>query len=612
MAGYCLFKLKHDIRVESKIWIAKEEIEKIIKTEVEPVPSLAALIKRQPFSLLEDYVIHRITRLPYLGRVQGFMAYGMVNEDGLKALADKLTYIREFYYITTERDLISSFLKGDASDCSGLKDVGPATQIFIQNEPFLATLIMIPTQTLLELGSETLKLPYVTFTKHEENLRHRIVLMEKGVERGIDEMFYHILKEHSRQPWLGLYKQHIGDYVDWAFSDFRTWGLHFIHHHEGKADPWLARSVVNLLDIPPGGTLLDPFCGSGTFLADAPLLGINVVGVDINPLSCLIARVKCNAAFLPIHELREAVVALGNTALRLFSNRTLSFEKLFSDVKHYIDSLSAGDLIKDFLYVILSRQTKDSQKRNVKNIWLTFMDDMIHFYLLTYCYQKILERMNVNPTPNVRIILGDSRNIDTYVSHVDGIATSPPYFDAIDYVKSSKISIELLGLKPEPETVDRLTIGSKAASFINQAELHSLPISSQILVKQFLTHGRLKKAEIVLNYLCSMRDCLRGFYKILREGGRCIFVVGRYHHWTFGEQNYEVDGAQVLIDLGEQAGFALEAELTHNISKIEAGDRIKEESIIVWKKGLEKSARDPNRSERIFREYTKRSISSLL
>jgi tRNA G10 N-methylase Trm11 len=47
--------------------------------------------------------------------------------------------------------------------------------------------------------------------------------------------------------------------------------------------PRLARTLVNLAGLSPGQTLLDPFCGSGTILAEALLHSLNCLGVDNNP-----------------------------------------------------------------------------------------------------------------------------------------------------------------------------------------------------------------------------------------------------------------------------------------------------------------------------------------
>lgn len=54
----------------------------------------------------------------------------------------------------------------------------------------------------------------------------------------------------------------------------------------GMLPPKLARMLVNLTAAPRNATLLDPFCGSGTVLAEALLLGYSkVLGADIDPLA---------------------------------------------------------------------------------------------------------------------------------------------------------------------------------------------------------------------------------------------------------------------------------------------------------------------------------------
>ena len=45
--------------------------------------------------------------------------------------------------------------------------------------------------------------------------------------------------------------------------------------------PRLARALVNLARVPDGGTLLDPFCGTGGILLEAGLVGVQAIGGDI-------------------------------------------------------------------------------------------------------------------------------------------------------------------------------------------------------------------------------------------------------------------------------------------------------------------------------------------
>jgi tRNA G10 N-methylase Trm11 len=566
-----LFKLKHDIRVESKVEIARKELEALIGSEVEEVATIAALFKKAPFSLLNDEIIHRMSRLTYLGKVQGFLAE-IYSLKELISIIKRSTYFREIYCLEFDEDGELHKNYGKVARAGELLDVNPYMQVYKQDhkgDGDLLILIAIPIQTLMEYSEEVLKLPYVTFTKHIENIDERLTAMEKGVEKGLGELLEHLKRGHRRPPWLGLYKEHIGDYVDWAFSDFRSWGLHFIHKHEGKADPWLARSALNIA-LPEGrGLVLDPFCGSGTFIADAPFMGINTIGVDVNPLSALIARVKCNLHRLDLDEVREAIITLARL-------ETSKMSEVPSAIRAVIDEISHG-LTRDFLYVMLSRQVG---RRG--DFYTGFIEDSIYFYLQAYASKKLMEILGVEARGECNVICGDVLELE--LPQVDAIVTSPPYFDAIDYVTPVSQHLKILGLVDDPKVIDVRTIGSKRRRALDPREFEALPTSAKEVVRILLHKGRVEKASAVLQYLLDMRRALEKFYKILRPNGRAVFVVGRYHHWRIGSADIEIDGAKIIEDLGEAVGFSFEEELQHNISKIEPGDRVKEEAVIVWSK----------------------------
>src|SRR3989344_7958542 len=51
----------------------------------------------------------------------------------------------------------------------------------------------------------------------------------------------------------------------------------------GSMPPKLAKIMINLAQLPASATILDPFCGSGTILQEALLLGYqNVIGSDVS------------------------------------------------------------------------------------------------------------------------------------------------------------------------------------------------------------------------------------------------------------------------------------------------------------------------------------------
>ena len=80
----------------------------------------------------------------------------------------------------------------------------------------------------------------------------------------------------------------------WEYADADTQQLtHNIHRYSGKFIPQIAARAISLL-TQPGELVVDPYCGSGTTLLESALLARRAVGVDLNPLAVLIARVKNN------------------------------------------------------------------------------------------------------------------------------------------------------------------------------------------------------------------------------------------------------------------------------------------------------------------------------
>lgn len=68
----------------------------------------------------------------------------------------------------------------------------------------------------------------------------------------------------------------------------------------GTLPPKLARLMINLARLPAGSTLLDPFCGSGTILTEAALLGIPTVrGSDVADRA--VTQSQQNLAWLAEH-----------------------------------------------------------------------------------------------------------------------------------------------------------------------------------------------------------------------------------------------------------------------------------------------------------------------
>lgn len=80
--------------------------------------------------------------------------------------------------------------------------------------------------------------------------------------------------------------------IDWDFADAKTSYLtHGLHPYPAKFIPQIPNALIQELSS-VGETVADIFCGSGTTLVEALTLKRNAIGIDANPLACLISEAK--------------------------------------------------------------------------------------------------------------------------------------------------------------------------------------------------------------------------------------------------------------------------------------------------------------------------------
>ena len=84
----------------------------------------------------------------------------------------------------------------------------------------------------------------------------------------------------------------ISDGEQWNFHDEDTTEhLHGLHPYPAKFIPQIPRAAIERW-TKRGDLVYDPFCGCGTTLLEARLLGRPSVGVDNNAVACLVSRAK--------------------------------------------------------------------------------------------------------------------------------------------------------------------------------------------------------------------------------------------------------------------------------------------------------------------------------
>lgn len=110
----------------------------------------------------------------------------------------------------------------------------------------------------------------------EKNLSSVIVQKEHLITRGVELCF---LKDGAN-VYLGRTLA-VQDFKSFGIRDY---GRENIDTRSGMLPPKVARMMINLSSSEPESIILDPFCGSGTVLAEALDLGYkNVIGGDKSP-----------------------------------------------------------------------------------------------------------------------------------------------------------------------------------------------------------------------------------------------------------------------------------------------------------------------------------------
>lgn len=110
----------------------------------------------------------------------------------------------------------------------------------------------------------------------------------------------------------------------------------------GKLEPRLARACINLAVGPKeNATVVDPFCGSGTVLLEADLMGLNQLGGDIDPFAYWLSMMKLS---LDVDEYAKAVKKLHKSSDSLNQQRAACPPKRASGT---IDVCSATVLLNN-------------------------------------------------------------------------------------------------------------------------------------------------------------------------------------------------------------------------------------------------------------------------
>jgi len=266
--------------------------------------------------------------------------------------------------------------------------------------------------------------------------------------------------------------------IDWSFRIRRKGDdLESIHPYPAKFIGSIPRAFLTVLPLPPGTVVLDPFCGSGTTLIESQRLGISSVGIDLNPIACLISRVK--TAPTPSGFQRAAIeVATSARIIRdperwAIPNVDHWFKPEIQDaiaaligvIRGYAGEESENALRSALSSILVRVSNQESDTRYAaiqKNI---SRSDVFELFLMA-C-GKVIRTLTARDWKLVatRVIEEDTLALDPRLigTPVGLVITSPPYPNAYEYWLYHKYRMWWLGF--DPLAVKAREIGARAHFF---------------------------------------------------------------------------------------------------------------------------------------------------
>lgn len=312
-----------------------------------------------------------------------------------------------------------------------------------------------------------------------------------------------------------------------------------LHPYPAKFVTELPRALLSVLPVPKGTAVLDPFCGSGTTLVECQRREVPSFGIDLNPIACLIARVKTtpvpsnledsiNAALMSARTMRAPVIPdIPNLDHWFLPQVQQSLARLTEAIAYapepHRDILQ---LALSSIIVRVSNQDSDTRYAAVpKNV--TTENVFSSFLRAAQRINDVLNERGYALSP-ASVLEADTLEVDPKLIRqpIGLVITSPPYPNAYEYWLYHKYRMWWLGF--DPLAVKEREIGARAHFF--KTNHHT----AADFTRQMAATFRLLRAVMV-------------------KGAFACFVVGRSRiHGMI------VDNARVIEETGRAAGFVRE------------------------------------------------------
>ena len=344
-----------------------------------------------------------------------------------------------------------------------------------------------------------------------------------------------------------------------------------LHPFPARMAPEIAFEALS--SLPEESLVLDPMCGSGTVLQQSLIHGHLAIGFDKDPLAVLISRVSGQPIEPPLflkeaYQIADQAEALREQRLQLpwidRDDETQAFISFWfgSEQRKTLRALSylaarRQGRIKNALRlaiskIIITKEPKASLARDTSHsrphrVKTTSEYDVISGFRRAATEMAAqMERSAL--TDSVTVNQADARKLPGRLrNQADIVVTSPPYGNAIDYLRGHRLSLVWLGYTiPQLRAIRSGGIGTERGSGIRRTN-SVVQLASELGPVELLESSTKLR---LYRFARDIRAVLKQIYCVLKPQGRAVLVIG-----NSTIKGVFVNNARLILAAATQVGF---------------------------------------------------------
>lgn len=363
--------------------------------------------------------------------------------------------------------------------------------------------------------------------------------------------------------------------IDWDFPNSKQDMMASIHPYPARFINEIPGSLIDVIGCSHDALILDPFCGSGTTLAEAKKRQFGAIGIDLNPIACLISRVRTMDDCPHLMDIADSIIERSRKLCQKemivpsIPNLDHWFKK---DIQQAINAIlfeinriespSLHDVLSLALSAIIVRvSNQESDTRYAAIEKSCEVDDV--FKGFHFACSRIDSAFNtmVPNSSRIEVINKDILQVSARElgSNIGLVITSPPYPNAYEYWLYHKYRMWWLGY--DPIQVREYEIGARP-------KYHK------------------KNGQTEIDFMQQMMQVFDLQNRCLIDGGHICYIVGR--SIIHGR---EIDNADLISRAAQKYDMKKVACIERTVSSSKksfnlAYGKIKTEKILIFRKGI--------------------------